>query len=156
MTSIEKARYVIESNNFMTIASADESGKPWVSPVGFVYDQHYNFYWVSSKEALHSKNIAQRPEVGISIFGQMPSGSYDGVYIDAEAAVLNDDNEILFVIELFKKQRPQPARFETNSISDVTGDATWRMYKATPKQITNRSDTILNGQAITVREAIQF
>jgi nitroimidazol reductase NimA-like FMN-containing flavoprotein (pyridoxamine 5'-phosphate oxidase superfamily) len=156
MNSVEKAKYVIENNNFMVISTADNSGKPWISPVGFVYDDNYNLYWVSYKEALHSKNINTRPEIAIVIFGQMPEGGFDGVYIDAKAAVLENEAEILLGIDLFKVRRPQPSRFETKSVREVTGDSAWRMYKAVPIDISKRADDVMGGQAITVREAIQL
>lgn len=156
MNSAEKAKYIIENNNFMVISTADASGKPWVSPVGFVYDDDYNLYWVSYKDALHSNNIKNRTEIAIVIFGQMPEGDFDGVYIDATAIELDDESELLLGTDLFKARRPQSSRFETKSSRDVTDDAPWRMYKATPIEISKRSDDIANGQAITVREVVEI
>ncbi len=153
MDSTQKAKYIIKNNDFMVLSTADSSGKPWVSPVSFVYDDDYNLYWVSYKEALHSKNIELRPEVAIVIFGQLP-GAMGGVYIDAKAEVLEDTAHLQTVIDLFKERRPQPTRFVTNSLADVTGDAVSRMYQAKPLNIWKRSDSMVNGQAITVREPI--
>ena len=154
MNSLEKAKYIIENNDFMVISTADGMGKPWISPVGFVYDDSYSLYWVSYKEALHSKNIKIRPEVAIVIFGQMPEGDFDGVYIDAEAHELDNEVDIQLGIDLFAARRPQPSKFVTQSISDVIANAAWRMYKAIPVEISKRSDDVVNGQAITVREII--
>lgn len=156
MDSVSKAKYIIENNDNMTISSADASGKPWVSPVGFAYDDNYNLYWVSYKDSLHSNNIASRAEIAIVIFGQMPEGNIDGVYIDATAIELRDENEIEKGIRIFRVQRQQPSKFETRSIEDVTVDAAWRMYKATPVEISKRLDDTINGQAVTIREAIQL
>ena len=156
MNSVEKAKYIIKNNNFMVISTSDNLGKPWISPVGFVYDDSYNLYWVSYKEALHSKNIRARSEVAIVIFGQMPERDFDGVYVDAKASELEDEAEIQSVIDLFKTRRPQPTKFETKSVQEVTGDAAWRMYKATPLGYSKRSNDVAAGQAITVREAVQL
>lgn len=156
MDSVEKAKYIIKNNNFMVVSTADVSGKPWISPVGFAYDEKYSFYWVSSKDALHSKNIRNRAEIAIVIFGPMPDGSFDGVYVDAKATELVESTEIQTIIELFAAQRPQPSHFVVNSITDVTGDAAWRMYRAEPIEISKRSDSTLSGQAVTVREIIQL
>ena len=156
MNSEEKAIYIIAHNQFMVISTADSAGKPWVSPVGFVYDDDYNLYWVSSKDALHSTNIKARPEVAIVIYGQMPKGNMDGVYVDAAACELTDLDEIQHAIDLFAIRRPQPDRFATHSTADVTGQANWRMYKATVTQYSKRSDSTANGQAITVREIVEI
>jgi nitroimidazol reductase NimA-like FMN-containing flavoprotein (pyridoxamine 5'-phosphate oxidase superfamily) len=155
MDPTQKARYIIENNNFMVLSTADSTGKPWVSPVGFVYDDNYNLYWVSYKEAIHSKNIEQRPEVAIVIFGQV-AGAMDGVYVDAKAEVVEDADHLQTIIDLFKERRPQPTRFVTESLSDITGDAVWRMYQAKPLHVWKRADSVVNGQAITVREPISL
>lgn len=156
MNSIEKARYLIENNKLMVISSADADGKPWISPVAFAYDESYSLYWVSSKDALHSNNVRNRPEVAIVIYGQIPEIGIDGVYVDAKATELIDETEIQKGIELFAEQSPQPAHFAAQSPADVTGDAAWRMYKAVPIEISKRADSVSNGQAITVREVVKL
>ena len=82
----------------------------------------------------------------------MPDRSFDGVYIDAIATELVVEAEIQSGIDLFASQRPQPAHFATRTVVDVTGDAAWRMYRAEPVEVSKRSDSTSNGQAITVRE----
>jgi hypothetical protein len=62
------ARRVIDSNQFMTIGTADDEGVPWVSPVWYAPVDYREFLWVSDPEARHSSNIAARPRVAIVIF----------------------------------------------------------------------------------------
>ena len=85
-----KARRLIEATPYLTLATADASGKPWSSPVYFAYDEAFTLYWVSFSETVHSANIRIRPQVGISILGQPPDHEGDGVYFDALAAELHD------------------------------------------------------------------
>ncbi len=68
------ARRVIDSNQFMTIGSADEEGVPWVSPVWYAPAEYREFFWVSDPEARHSRNIAARPQVAIVIFDSHEAG----------------------------------------------------------------------------------
>jgi len=75
------ARAIIDSNFYMTLGTADEEGRPWVSPVYYAAEGYAKFYWVSSPEATHSRNLAVRPEVSIVIFdSRTPVGSGQGVY----------------------------------------------------------------------------
>lgn len=136
----------------MTIATADASGKPWISPVFFVHDQLFTLYWVSFTEALHSVNIRSRPQVAISILGRPPDHEGDGVYIDAEAVELNNVDEVERAIQVLHT-RQQESKFMVNSPADVLGDAGWRIYRAIPKEIYKRSDAseIVRGQHITIR-----
>lgn len=68
MSPGEIARGIVDANRYMVLATADESGRPWSSPVHFAHSGHREFFWVSSPDALHSRNIAVRPEAGISVF----------------------------------------------------------------------------------------
>ena len=65
------ARSIVDGSLYMVIATADESGRPWASPVYFAVDDYRDFFWVSSLEAQHSRNIALRPGVGIVVFGPL-------------------------------------------------------------------------------------
>jgi len=70
----------------MVLATADEGGRPWASPVYYANAGYTDFYWVSSPEATHSRNIAARPQVSIVIFdSQVPIGTGQGVYMEAVA-----------------------------------------------------------------------
>ena len=74
------ARAIIDSNFYMTLGTADENGRPWVSPVYYAHEGYANFYWVSSPEATHSRKIAARPEVSMVIFdSRTPVGCGQGV-----------------------------------------------------------------------------
>jgi nitroimidazol reductase NimA-like FMN-containing flavoprotein (pyridoxamine 5'-phosphate oxidase superfamily) len=81
------ARSIIEDSLYMVLATADATGRPWSSPVYFANDGYTRFYWVSSPDVTHSRNIATRPEVGIAIFdSRAPISTGQAVYLRATAA----------------------------------------------------------------------
>jgi uncharacterized protein YhbP (UPF0306 family) len=83
------AREIIDSNRFMTLATADERGLPWASPVYYAAVGYMEFLWVSDPGTRHSRNLAERPELGIVIFdSQVPLGEGKGVYMSAQAEQL--------------------------------------------------------------------
>ncbi len=85
------ARRVIDGNRYMVIATADDEGRPWVTPVYFTPDGYRDFYWISSPEAQHSRNVAGRPEVSIVVFdSQVPVGGAEAVYVRAHAREVSD------------------------------------------------------------------
>jgi hypothetical protein len=50
-----------------------------------------DLYWVSRPDSRHSRNIAERAEVGIVIYdSQVPIGAAEAVYLTAEAAPVDD------------------------------------------------------------------
>lgn len=84
-----EGRAILDGNHFMTLGTANADGEPWVSPVFYVPDGYSTFFWVSSSEATQSRNIAERPRVGIVVFDslQEPS-SGEAVYMAATACRL--------------------------------------------------------------------
>jgi nitroimidazol reductase NimA-like FMN-containing flavoprotein (pyridoxamine 5'-phosphate oxidase superfamily) len=80
------ARRVIDSNRYMTIASLDEDGAPWATPVYFCPDGYGRLYWISSPETRHSRNIAKAPDVSIVVFdSSVEIGHAEAVYMRARA-----------------------------------------------------------------------
>ncbi|HZA90031.1 MAG TPA: pyridoxamine 5'-phosphate oxidase family protein [Solirubrobacterales bacterium] len=83
------ARAILDSNLYMTLGTVDEDGRPWISPVYYATDDHTDFYWTSSSEATHSRNIATRPQVSIVVFdSQVPAYTGQAVYMSAVAEEL--------------------------------------------------------------------
>lgn len=87
----EQARQIIDANQYMVLGTADAAGQPWASPVWFAHHDYREFVWVSSSEARHSRNIVERPGLGIVIFdSKVRIGTGQGVYLSAEAAVASE------------------------------------------------------------------
>jgi nitroimidazol reductase NimA-like FMN-containing flavoprotein (pyridoxamine 5'-phosphate oxidase superfamily) len=145
-----RARWLLESQEHMTIATADADGKPSVAPVSFAHDERYDLYWISSKKAQHSENIRNRADVSIVVFVDEPA---DGVYVEARAQELADEAEIERASRLLNA-RPAPSKFRVDRVEDVTGDAAWRIYKATRGETTVREDSTEHGQEVTTRTPV--
>jgi len=124
------ARQLIESVQYMTLATSDEAGVPWASPVWFAHDEYTRFLWVSKPDARHSKNLATRPEAGIVIFDStVPMGTGQAVYVETTVEQLEGEDE-QGGIEVFS------ARSEANggpawSVDDIRPPAPLRLYRAT-------------------------
>jgi uncharacterized protein YhbP (UPF0306 family) len=127
------ARAIIDSNMYMTLGTADENGRPWVSPVYYVPEGYVDFYWVSSPEAKHSRNLAARAEVSIVIFdSRTPVGSGQGVYMSAVAEELMGD-DIERGIAVFSRRSEAHGAGEWN-LEDVRPPARHRLYRATASE----------------------
>jgi nitroimidazol reductase NimA-like FMN-containing flavoprotein (pyridoxamine 5'-phosphate oxidase superfamily) len=152
--SDERARRLIDASVNMTIATVDESGRPWVSPVFYSVDDERDLYWVSDKEALHSANVRSRPEVAIVIY-ETVNGVLDAVYIRATAAELNAEPEVRHGIEVMAR-KPQSEKWTIADVADVTGDAPWRIYRAVRKQTEVRVERTKQGKPVAGREPADF
>jgi uncharacterized protein YhbP (UPF0306 family) len=123
------ARSIIDSNRYLTLGTADEAGLPWVSPVWYASADYREFFWVSSPDARHSRNVTARPEVSIVIFdSQVPVGSAQAVYMAASAEQLEAD-ALERGIEIFSRRSVADlARGWT--AQDVRPPARHRLYGA--------------------------
>jgi hypothetical protein len=123
-------REIIEANRYLVLATADATGRPWSSPVYFAHIDLTEFFWVSSVDVTHSRNIAARPEVGIVVFdSQAAIGAGQGVYMSAVAKLL-DTGEIASGIEAFSRRSVAHGGPEW-STKDVRPGAGLRLYRAT-------------------------
>ena len=68
-------RDIVEANRYLVLATADATGRPWSSPVYFAHDDFTRFFWVSSPDVTHSRNIAVRPLIATS------RGTYGGGHV---------------------------------------------------------------------------
>jgi nitroimidazol reductase NimA-like FMN-containing flavoprotein (pyridoxamine 5'-phosphate oxidase superfamily) len=82
----EMARRVIDANLYMTLGTQDPDGSPRLSPVFYTAARYTDFYWLSSPQAQHSRNLAERPELQIVIFDSTADvGRGEAVYVTATA-----------------------------------------------------------------------
>jgi nitroimidazol reductase NimA-like FMN-containing flavoprotein (pyridoxamine 5'-phosphate oxidase superfamily) len=124
------ARELIEANQYMTLATADADGRPWVSPVWFAHDDYATFFWVSRPEARHSRNVEVRPQVAIVVFDStVPEYTAEAVYVEAEAELVGPAEQD-HAISVFSR-RSQARGGEAWTLEDVSPPAALRLYRAT-------------------------
>ena len=123
------AHRIMDTILYMVLATADESGRPWASPVYFAHAGYAELFWVSSPEATHSRNIAVRPEVSIVVFDStVPVGTGQGVYMTAVAAETSGE-ELERGIEIFSRRSLETGG-QAWTADDVQGTTGLRLYRA--------------------------
>ena len=117
----------------MVLGTADDAGRPWVSPVYFAVADYRDFYWVSLPDAQHSRNLAGRPEVSIVVFDSgAPIGTGQGVYMSARAEELTGA-ELERAIQVFSR-RGEGHGGRPWTVADVQPPAPHRLYRASATQ----------------------
>lgn len=121
----EEFQAITKKVRYATIATTDNSGRPWAAPVWYVNDDT-NIYWWSSVASQHSKNIEYSPDVYITIFdSSAKEGEGVGLYIRAKASII-DDYELEKVTEMYNATT---SIFKLEN-KDCSGQAPTRLYKA--------------------------
>jgi hypothetical protein len=97
------ARRVIDANHYMTLATREPDGGPRLSPVYYTAARYTDFYWISSPQARHSRNVVDRPEVELVIFDSTVAvGEGEAVYVSATARPIRDDELEALCPEAFR------------------------------------------------------
>lgn len=80
---------------YATVATVGKDGQPWNSPVFARWDDDLNVYWVSHKQAQHSKNIAHNPRIFVVVYDStVPEGEGLGLYLAMRARLLKTAEEV--------------------------------------------------------------
>jgi hypothetical protein len=124
------ARSIIDSNRYMALGTADASGLPWVSPVWYASEDYREFFWVSSPDARHSRNLVRRPQLAIVIFDSHRAGGWNALYMSAVAEELVDVRD---GIEAFSR-RSEAQGMRAWTQEDVLSPARHRLYRATASE----------------------
>lgn len=151
MNLSKSAKEIIQDILYITIATCSKDGQPWNSPVYSAYDDDYNFYWASWRENQHSKNIVENNNIFIVIYdSKVHEGKGRGVYIQAKAHELNNENEIADAIKLLDG-RVGKVKDTITRIKQFQGNKPRRIYKAVPERFWINGNGDVKGEYIDVR-----
>jgi len=83
------ARDIIKNNHHLTLGTAD--GDPWVAPLYYCVDDHYNFYYASQLTSVHTKHVLKNPTVAFAIFNSdQKEGTGNGIQASGKVFLLTD------------------------------------------------------------------
>ena len=124
------AKAIVDANLYMVLGTADEAGRPWVTPVYYAPVDHREFLWVSRPETLHSRNLVVQPQISIVIFdSSVPIGTGQGVYMAATAEEVTGAARVAAIDVFSRRSLGHGGRAWT--IADVEPPAELRLYRAT-------------------------
>ena len=82
---------LLADSHYLVLATADRQGRPWATPVFFAARDEDRLFWVSAPDSRHSRNIAERPAVAITVFdSHAPIGGAEALYLEASAGPADD------------------------------------------------------------------
>ncbi|GAA2089373.1 hypothetical protein GCM10009840_29900 [Pseudolysinimonas kribbensis] len=125
LTDIDR---IVGGIRYLVLATADADGTPWATPVFFAPLGRDGVCWVSSADARHSRNIAKRTSVAITVFDSTVAiGHAEAAYFEADAAAL-PAGETGQALEALNARLPEPKRMTADDLLPV-GPLT--VYRAT-------------------------
>lgn len=126
----DRARELLETLEYINIATVGANGTPWNTPVFARHDKQMNFYWSSWKDANHSENIRANSKVFFTLYDSTRKRGDNNkrcLYFSGLAIELSDTSEIQSACDLLYQDEKKALP------TDYQADGLKRIYKATPQ-----------------------
>ena len=133
-TEAAAAREMIDGCLYLVLATANQGGQPWASPVYFAHSGYREFFWISQPEATHSTNLRDRREFGGVIFDStQPIGTGQGIYLGgvAQEVPAHDAAE---GVEIYSRRSIDHGGSGLSE-EDVSPPARHRLFRATAEAV---------------------
>lgn len=134
------ARNIINGNEYLTLATTNIDGTPWVSILAYSFDEKWNFYYASIPNSKHCRNISNNKLVACSIFDSHQNwGEGVGLQISGTSKVVTKHDFDIVAGFYFNRKYPygkvdpQVAKYFRNELKSRNGK--YKFYKFTPKTI---------------------
>jgi uncharacterized protein YhbP (UPF0306 family) len=119
MTDHSVVDRVLNANRYLVLGTADAHGRPWVTPVFFAPLDPHRVCWVSSPHSRHSRNIASRETLAITVFDStVEVGRAEAAYFDADAAQLDPDQTVA-ALQALNARLPQDKQLSSDDLQPV-------------------------------------
>lgn len=155
---VSVVRRALERNRYLVLGTTEPDGTPRLSPVFFTHTDARTFYWVSSPDARHSRNIAERPDVSLVVFdgGTPPSEDKDAVYVSATAEQVPDAELVAECEPAFADSARRGARAFTPD--ELSRDGDLRLYRAVARthEVHLRGSDPVNETGVDTRLTVQM
>ncbi len=110
----DEARDILQNNVLGSVATINEDGSPWSTPVHVFYDEATQaVYWFSHETTQHSQNVARDARVSLTLFSPDESKGPKGVYINGQVEKLDVDNTTVAKDVVRARLTTVPPVFET-------------------------------------------
>ncbi len=134
------AREIIEKNQYLSLATSDKDGKPWISPVCYTYDNNWNLYFVSIPTSKHGQNTKNNKQVAFSIFDSRQKwGLGIGLQIEGKIKELNLRDSLIPARLYVKRDYPYgnpDSKIVFKFIKDyLKNKKIYKFYKLTAKKV---------------------
>ncbi|WP_168207367.1 pyridoxamine 5'-phosphate oxidase family protein [Microlunatus elymi] len=117
---------IVARLNYLVLATADDDGLPWASPVFFRMNEIGDVFWVSAPGSRHSSNIAARDAVAATVFDSTaPVGAASAAYLVGHASLVHHAG-IAEGLGTLNRGLPEPNQLDE---LEVTGAGKLRIFR---------------------------
>lgn len=123
------ARGILEATSYVVLATADDEGRPWATPVWFAADGLDRLYWLSWPGTRHSRLIERRPEIALTVFDSTVAPHTGTAFYATARARRCGEDDLDEALRAFNR-RSVAEGLDALTRDRVTGDTRLRLYVA--------------------------
>lgn len=128
------ARNILTTTSYMVLATADDTGRPWATPVWFAADGLDRLYWLSWPGSRHSVLIARRPEIALTVFDSTVVPNTGTAFYATALARQCADDELAEALAIYNRRSVAEGIGEFTH-AHVTGQSRLRLYIAEANEV---------------------
>jgi uncharacterized protein YhbP (UPF0306 family) len=102
--------------------------QPWICTVHFAFDEALNFYWISSQESRHSKELAENSKAAVTIPVKFPEHPVVCVAAEGKAQVL-EGKSLKENLIFYERRLPLSDEFKNKLLA---GEGNHKLYRIQP------------------------
>jgi len=153
---LASAQAILADNIYGTIATCSKEGWPWAAPQFIAYDDDTKtIYWCAARNSQHSQNIQDNGRAYIVIYDSgVGPGEGSGVYLQADAAMVTDPDEIGHAMAKLMERHQGVPFFTLDAVQRP--DAVTVVFKAKVRKAWINEGREENGQFTLYREPVEL
>ncbi len=99
---LETISALLREQSTLALATTDETGEPWVTPLYYIVDEELTLFWLSSKASLHSINLSKLSRAAVTVYRHSESWrDIQGVQMRGSASRIDDPKRRREVIKTY-------------------------------------------------------
>lgn len=145
-----KAKAVLDTIAYATLATVSADSEPWNTPLAtYHFDNDYTLYWASWQNNHHSQNIRANGKAFVVVYDSTPADGKPtaGVYMTGKAFEITGRQEAMQAALVFGDDPYNPSDGK-----QYLDNYPRRIYKFVPDKIWMNDDDEIDGNFIDVRK----
>lgn len=99
---IELVARILREETTLSLATTGKDGQPCIAPLFYIVDDELSFYWLSSEDSLHSRNLLGMPSAAATVYRCAKSWrEICGVQMRGEVAIVTDPKRREALVKIY-------------------------------------------------------
>ena len=130
MSNKASAAELLASNPYCVLSTCKDNA-PWITPLLYAYDNHWNLYWISAIKSRHSEYLVENPRAVAIVYNQPDYGQKaSALYIEGRVEVCETPEAVQAALVSYQERTESGFSHKPD---DYLQESPCRFYRLTPE-----------------------